>query len=161
MDYYQWRKKNRGKKRNLQAKKPLNYALRLLKYRVRFEDELRERLKKQGFADEEVESTITTLKKQGYLDDEKAAYLFALDEMRLKLFGPRVVRMKLKSLGVDEEIIERAIEKALEEIDFHEELKRLKGRFKDRWELRDYLYRRGFDPSLIEEILNKIDGGEE
>ncbi|ACM22969.1 Regulatory protein recX [Thermotoga neapolitana DSM 4359] len=134
--------------------------MRLLKYRVRFENELRNRLKSKGFSDEEVENTIATLKKQGYIDDEKAAYLFAVDEMRLKLFGPKIVKMKLRSLGVDEETSERAIERALSEIDFPEELKRLKTRFESRQEMKDYLYKRGFEISHIEEILDQIDGGE-
>ncbi|AJG40888.1 recombinase RecX [Thermotoga sp. RQ7] len=134
--------------------------MRLLKYRVRFESELRNRLKSKGFSDEEIENTIATLKKQGYIDDEKAAYLFAVDEMRLKLFGPKIVKMKLRSLGVDEETSERAIERALSEIDFPEELKRLKVRFKSRQEMKDYLYKRGFEISHIEEILDQIDGGE-
>ncbi|MCD6551419.1 RecX family transcriptional regulator [Thermotoga sp.] len=142
-------------------KNPLKYALRLLRYRVRFENELRRRLKNQGFSEEEIEDTIATLKRQGYIDDEKSAFLFAIDEMRLKLFGPKILKMKLRSLGVDEETSERAIEKALSEIDFSEELKRLKTRFKDRREIKDYLYKRGFEISHIEEILDQIDGGEQ
>lgn len=70
MAYYGKRRRNQRKQTN-----PLKYALRLLKYRVRFENELRNRLKSKGFSDEEVENTIATLKKQGYIDDEKAAYL--------------------------------------------------------------------------------------
>ncbi|PLV57230.1 regulatory protein RecX [Thermotoga sp. SG1] len=155
MAYYGKRRRNQRKQTN-----PLKYALRLLKYRVRFENELRNRLKNQGFSDEEVENTIATLKKQGYIDDEKAAYLFAVDEIRLKLFGPKIVKMKLRSLGVDEETSEKAIEKALSEIDFSEELKRLKTRFESRQEMKDYLYKRGFEISQIEEILDQIDGGE-
>ncbi|WP_041844177.1 RecX family transcriptional regulator [Thermotoga sp. RQ7] len=155
MAYYGKRRRNQRKQTN-----PLKYALRLLKYRVRFESELRNRLKSKGFSDEEIENTIATLKKQGYIDDEKAAYLFAVDEMRLKLFGPKIVKMKLRSLGVDEETSERAIERALSEIDFPEELKRLKVRFKSRQEMKDYLYKRGFEISHIEEILDQIDGGE-
>ncbi|PLV60418.1 regulatory protein RecX [Thermotoga sp. KOL6] len=149
------RRKSKKNQRN-----PLKYALRLLKYRVRFENELRRRLKEKGFADKEIESTINTLKKQGYVDDEKAAFLFAIDEMRLKLFGPRIVKMKLKALGVDEHVIESAIGKALSEIDFSEELKKLKIRFKDKRAIKDYLYKRGFDIFMIEEILDQIDGGE-
>ena len=155
MAYYGKRRRNQRKQTN-----PLKYALRLLKYRVRFENELRNRLKSKGFSDEEVENTIATLKKQGYIDDEKAAYLFAVDEMRLKLFGPKIVKMKLRSLGVDDETSARAIERALSEIDCPEELKRLKTRFESRQEMKDYLYKRGFEISHIEEILDQIDGGE-
>lgn len=78
----------------------------------------------------------------------------------MKLFGPKIVKMKLRSLGVDEETSERAIERALSEIDFPEELKRLKTRFESRQEMKDYLYKRGFEISHIEEILDQIDGGE-
>ena len=156
MAYYGRRRGNQRKQKN-----PLKYALRLLRYRVRFENELRRRLKNQGFSEEEIEDTIATLKRQGYIDDEKSAFLFAIDEMRLKLFGPKILKMKLRSLGVDEETSERAIEKALSEIDFSEELKRLKTRFKDRREIKDYLYKRGFEISHIEEILDQIDGGEQ
>lgn len=157
-----FRKERRRKKTSQKRDKSeaIKYALKLLRYRVRFVGEVEERLKEQGFEGSVIKETIEELKKKGYLDDEKASYLFAFDEMKLKHFGPRVVKQKLVRLGVDEELAEKVVERVFVEIDWKEEFERIAKRFKDKHELRDYLYRRGFAPSQIEEILDQIDGGE-
>ncbi|ABR31014.1 RecX family transcriptional regulator [Thermosipho melanesiensis] len=122
---------------------PLNDALRLLKYRVRSEKEIRVRLKSKGYSDEEVEKTVLKLKEKGFLDDEKFAYLYTYDSLTLKKKGPFLIRMELKNLGVDEFIIEDALKKVLEEVNV-EEIKEEITKGLDEKKAKEYLYRRGF-----------------
>jgi Uncharacterized protein conserved in bacteria len=49
--------------------KAINYALKLLKFRPRSENELRKRMKLKGFDDSEIVEVIEKLKKYGYLNE--------------------------------------------------------------------------------------------
>ena len=126
------------------------YATRLFKYRIRSEEEMKRKLLERGFSKECVQRTVERLKRNGLLDDERFSYLFAYDEITLKHHGPRIVRAKLKSLGVNEEIIERSLKRVLEEVDIEEIVKELLKRFPKN--PREYLFRRGFDPGILDEI---------
>ncbi|SHH57827.1 regulatory protein RecX [Thermosipho atlanticus] len=128
----------RKKQRN-----PINDALRLLKYRIRSENELRFRLKEKGYESEEIEKTISYLKEKGFIDDEKFAYLYVYDSLTLHKKGPFRIKLELKKLGVDEYIIEDAIKKVLEEVDL-EEIKKEITKGMDEKKARELLYRKGF-----------------
>ena len=134
-------------KRKKRESDPLKYASTLMRYRPRSEKEMRERLSKRFPADV-VEETIRVLKERGLLDDERFALMMARSELA-KLHGPRMIRSKLLSLGVEEEYIETALERAMREFDISGEIERLRKRMDGR-KLREYLYRRGFDPKILE-----------
>ncbi len=126
------------------------YAVRLFKYRIRSEAEMRKRLLERGFSEECVQKTIEELKNKGFVNDEKFSYLFAYDELTLKHHGPRIIKMKLKALGVNEEIIEKSLKKVLEEVDLAEIIREMLK--KVNINPKEYLLRRGFDPGIIDEI---------
>ena len=145
-----------GSKRKRSIKKDeegaLRYVQRLLRYRLRSRKELEERLLREGFPEEVVERVLRKLEETGIIDDERFAYLFAHDELSLKFHGPYVIRRKLRALGVDEEIIEEALKKALEEVDMSEHVKRLFEKYGDVRKVREVLFQRGFDPSILENL---------
>ena len=111
-----------------------------------------ERRLSERYSPDEVERTISILKEKGILNDERFALMMAKSELEVNFHGPRMIRSKLKSLGVDDETVDAAIEKAMEDFDPTETLKRLMEKFKDKKKLREYLYRRGFDPSIVENL---------
>ncbi|MCD6546847.1 MAG: RecX family transcriptional regulator, partial [Thermotogae bacterium] len=93
------------------------YALRLLKYRTRSEEELRRRLKNKGFKDTEIENLIFEFKEKGLVDDIKFSYLFAYDKLTIQKKGPKLIEWELLKLGVKKEIVDEAISKVLQEVD--------------------------------------------
>lgn len=127
----------------MKKKNPKSDALRLLKFRIRSEKELALRLKEKGYSNEEIEDTIKELKNKGFIDDEKFAYLYAYDSLTLHKKGPFRIRMELIKLGVDEYIIEDAINKVLSEVDLEEIKKEITKGLNEK-KAREVLYRKGF-----------------
>jgi len=140
-----------------------DYAFLLLKFRLRSEKELYERLKKK-FDEAIAQKTVSFLKDKGFLDDD----LFArnLIESRLKHSqGLRKIKEELKLKGIDQSIITAHFDRLkagyCEEVSIAEILKerfkKLKGvepqAVKRR--LYGYLARRGFSPDLILEAINQ------
>ncbi len=147
MDYRLKKKRNQNKKRKNDD--PYKYVARLLKYRLRSEKELRLKLSER-FSDEVVNKTIDVLKEKGLIDDRRFAYMFAQDQLNIYGHGPYVIKRKLKQLGVDEEIIEEEVERAFEEFDIESFVKKVVNRYKDPRKVKDYLFKRGFDPSILD-----------
>lgn len=144
----------------MQLNEALNYAKRLLKFRLRSKAEMRERLLMKGFDSKTVEATLESLEKSGLLDDEKFAYLYADDMLNVHGYGPFKIKMKLRQLKVDDEIIERVLQRIVQETDVKQVMKRLLKKQKLTGpEAREYLLRRGFTVKEID--LLKEGGGDE
>lgn len=81
-------------------------AVRLLSYRQRGTKELIGRLKKNGFADEDIESAVARLALSGYLND--AAYALELRRLRLKNknWGSIKIIRELYAKGIPADVIE-------------------------------------------------------
>jgi regulatory protein len=135
----------------MQLNEALKYAKRLLKFRVRSKAELRDRLLMKGFDPKTVKAALESLEKSGFLDDEKFAYLYADDMLIVHGYGPLRIKMKLKQLKVDEEVIERVLERIMKETDVKQIMKRLLEKEKLKGpEAREYLFRRGFTAKEID-----------
>ena len=142
------------------------YALRLLKFRLRSEQELREKLAQKDFPADVVDQTVGRLKRGGLLDDELFARLWVEGRIRRPL-GPHRLRRELKKKGVEPRIIEAALEAACRDYDEKETIRTLirrkmkqAGRLdKDKIKTRlfGYCVRRGYSHGLvIETILEEI-----
>lgn len=141
-----------------------DYAFLLLKFRMRSEKELYQRLKKKKFDEAIARETLSFLKDKGFLDDN----LFTRNwiESRLKRSqGLRKIKEELKLKGVDQGII--AAHFARLKSDYSEEeiisdilearFQKLKGMTPEvfRRRLYGYLVRRGFSTELAIEAINK------
>ncbi|RKX44348.1 MAG: hypothetical protein DRP27_06690 [Thermotogae bacterium] len=136
----------------------LSDAQRYLRYRLRSKKELEEYLRKRGYIHVAVKEVVEKLEASGIIDDERFAYVYALDNMRLKFKGPRIIRSELRRLGVSEEIVNAALTKVVEEVDFEELVARYARKLEklDERTLRKYLSSRGFEwvhIKKIEEVL--------
>jgi len=151
----------RNNKESLEKAK--NYCFLLLKFRLRSEKEIYERLKKKKFEEEIIRQTVAFLKDKGFIDDELFAKAWI--ESRLKKpLGLRRIRQELNLKGIDAGIIESRIseikknypERDLVERIAHERFKRLKciepGLARER--VYAYLLRRGFSPEVIIDVLS-------
>jgi len=135
-------------------------ALNLIKYRARSEEELSNRLKEKGFDEEVIGKVVEKCKKNGLIDDKLFAYLYAYDKLTLDKKGPMFIQHELKRLGVDERLIFEAIEKIKNEVDINAiALELAKNYFEKKQDIlktKAYLYRRGFEPDIINCVIENL-----
>jgi len=137
-------------------------ALNLIKYRARSEKELSVRLKEKGFDDEVIGKVVEKCKKNGLIDDKLFAYLYAYDKLTLDKKGPLFIQHELKRLGVEESLIFESLDKVKNEVDINtialELAKNYYERKQDILKTKAYLYRRGFEPDIINCVIENLRG---
>lgn len=92
-------------------------AIRWLARRELSEAQVRQRLFRLGHSSETVNRVIDRLKDERAIDDTRAAAGMARAEFTMKKRGPRRVRQKLESAGIEPEAARQAVDRALEGID--------------------------------------------
>ena len=91
------------------AAKARSYALTLLRYRGRSEKELRDRLRKKGYQQVDIDATVVNLRDSGFLDDEALAENLKRQAMTNKLLGFDGARRFMQQRGLPRQIIDRAL----------------------------------------------------
>lgn len=91
-------------------------ALRLLEYRDRSVSELRQRLARKSYPEEEIEEVIADLEECGLLDDRRFAELLAQSAVSSGK-GRRFIAHKLKEKDVDSLVAQQVLEQIFEEED--------------------------------------------
>ena len=145
--------------------KALNYAFCLLKFRPRSEYELRQRLERKGFSEEQIRQTLGLLKQKGFINDEEFARMWVESRIN-KPLGLRRLREELRVKGISRDLITQILEQTQEK--YSEEkliqdaisrrldrLKRLEPK-KAKQRLYLYLLRRGFSTDRVREAVNQI-----
>ncbi len=145
--------------------KAKEYAFLLLKFRLRSESEIRQRLQKKRFNPETIEETLAFLKEKKFINDNYFAQAWIESRIK-KPLGIRRLRQELTVKGIDKEIIESQINEVKknypeEEIVAQiakEKLKKIKGIDPQKAKKRIYAYllRRGFSPQVVIECINKM-----
>lgn len=139
-----------------------NAASLLLSYRLRSEPELRQRLRRRGFADTTVDNTILKLRGKGLVDD--AAFAQFWKENR-DYFSPRsrsLTRLELRRKGVTEDIINRVVEDIDDEDNaYRAGVKKARSLSRSDYQqfrrrLGDHLRRRGFNYGVINSTVNRL-----
>lgn len=135
-----------------------------MKFRLRSEKEVRERLRRKKFSPEIIENTVSFLKEKRFIDDNDFARAWIRSRIKRPL-GIRRLKLELGAKGVDKALIDAQIDEL--KGDYNEEevvrkiarerLSRSKGidRQKAKKRVYAYLLRRGFSPEAIIEALNK------
>lgn len=93
----------------------LDAALKITAYAPQFSQVLKNKLKKKGYMDDEIEPVIQTLTNAEIINDEQLALLYAAELVRNKLYGSMMVRAKLYEKGIAKEFIETAVDAAYRE----------------------------------------------
>lgn len=153
--------------RNLAAedarRQALDAALRLLGYRPRAEQELRERLTRRGFPAEAVEATLARLRECGYVDDAAFARAWVESRTGAAARGRRLLLHELRAKGVDPEVAARTLHEAPDDLETARALAEKKARtlrgldartFRQR--LGAYLHRRGFATDVIAAVVREL-----
>ncbi len=139
--------------------KALKRANKLIKFRLRSKWELTHRLLDAGFHEIVVEKVVSELEKKGIINDKKFAKLYADQMLNVDGYGPFRIKMKLKELRIDEEIIENVIRDLLREYDIPYVMRKILATHRvENSKAREYLFRRGFTPDLID-LLDLETGG--
>lgn len=136
-------------------------ALRLLARGDLSTSQLRERLRRRGLPTDEIERTLARLTRAGLLDDLRTAVARARRAVHVKLRGRRRAAEELSALGIDPQVVERALAAVFEEVDETAVLEQaVAGRVADRIgtraefrRLRQALIRRGFAPEDVTAAL--------
>jgi len=145
--------------------KAKNYAFLLLKFRLRSENELIERLKRKNFSEELSREVVNFLKEKRFVDDNLFARAWINSRLK-RPFGLRRIRSELKAKGVGKEVVEEEIgnvsDNYAEEdivVDLiKQKLSKLKGiePIVAKRRIYGYLIRRGFSPEIIINNLNRL-----
>lgn len=145
--------------------KAKNYAFRLLKFRLRSEAELEQRLKRKKFTQEVIRQTINFLKEKKFIDDREFARCWIESRLR-QTAGFRRIRQELRLKGIDPGVMQEEIDSARQgycegEITLRiakEKISQLKGLEPAKLKRRIYAYllRRGFSPETVIETINAL-----
>lgn len=136
-------------------------AMRFLGRRDYGREELARKLRKRDFPDQLIEEVLNSYEEAGYLDDARFAAVQGAILAR-KCWGPRQISYKLRSRGIDEATVERALDEIGEDESWTERAReRLQSRFGDPRQLDEkelgrayrHLTYRGYSPPLVRRLL--------
>ncbi len=135
-------------------------ALHLLSYRQRTEKELEGRLTQAGFSVDIVQSTLAVLKEQHFINDQEFASFWVENRSDFRPRSKRVLQFELRSKGVEEDVIQEALDEAPDD---EEQAQKAAARFirKIHTQDKNVFYRRlyghlgrlGFSSSIIQPII--------
>lgn len=147
-----------------------NYALRLIKIRLRSEKEIRDKLKTKEYSLQVIEEVVDFLKKINLLDDGLFAKLWVESRIKRPL-GLARLKYELKLKGIDKGIIEEAINRVKENYDeetvigdvVRNKVKRMKGLPAEKIKARlfGFLLRKGYSRDLVFDALKKYGASSE
>jgi len=141
-----------------------DYAFLLLKFRLRSENELFQRLKRKQIPEETIKEVISFLKEKRFIDDNVFTKAWLNSRLKRPL-GLRRIKQELRQKGVDKEIIEQEAAKLKDYSEAEivldlakKRLNRLKGVEPDSAKRRLYafLLRRGFSPGVVKDTINEL-----
>jgi regulatory protein len=147
-----------------ELKKAKGIALRMLTYRDRSKQEIRDKLEQKGISACVIEDVVTLLSDYGYLDDQAFAQRWALSLLETKNWGFSRIGVALRGRGLARELVEETISQLRE--DYSEEetaFQIMKRRFshfdlqeassKEKRRVIGFLKRRGFSWDTISRVL--------
>lgn len=129
--------------------------------------ELKQKVGKKGYNQQDIDQVVQNLAYKGYLNDESFAAKFVQEKTELNQWGPKKIRSHLYKKGIDRKIIENVLSQQTD--DLHQQqicvdlaLKRKRHflREKDEYKRKQKIYRylagRGFAGSVIKKSLPRI-----
>jgi regulatory protein len=159
------RKRERISASPVSPEKAKEYAFLLLKFRLRSEKELLQRLKQKGFSGELCQDTVNFLKEKKFIDERVFAKGWVSSRLK-RPFGLRRIKQELVQKGLDKEVIQETFAQAREDYDegsvirllAEKRFSKLKGiePLKAKQRVYAYLIRRGFSPDLVGDVVKKL-----
>jgi regulatory protein len=133
-------------------------------YQERCHSEVKEKLYSFGLYKKDVEDLLSKLIEENYLNEERFAIHFAGGKFRLKQWGKVKIKYELKQKQVSEYCIKKAL-LAINQTDYLKTVQKLfaakqktlkseKNIFIKKRKIQDYLLQKGFETSIINDLLN-------
>lgn len=145
-------------------KTALMYAVDLLARQEQSSNKLREKLRRKGYGDEEIEAALLRLEEKHYLNDGDACarqFRFLYEESRSSV---KQICVKLMQRGFDSSLVRDCVPQDTYEREVQAALRCLAVRFKpsaDRAKMMASLYRKGFEGSAIRDAVEEFATNEE
>jgi regulatory protein len=141
-----------------------NVALRFLSFRRRTEKEIKDKLKKKGFDEKTIKSTIDKLKQYDLINDSEFAAAWVRERLTYKPRGKKLLAQELWRKGIRKEIIDQVTGELCQDEDKPaiELLEKIKGRYKNlvpqvaRRRMYGLLIRRGFSYETVNNALQSV-----
>lgn len=142
-------------------------CLRYLSGRDHSSFELKQKVGKKGYNEEDIERVIQHLSASGYLNDENFAAKFVQEKTELNQWGPKKIRSHLYKKGIERKIIENVLALKTDDLQLQQicvdlviKRKRHFLREDDIYKRKQKIYRylagRGFSGSVIKKSLPRI-----
>lgn len=154
------------------SKKYISYEEALAKlqhfcaYQERCHQEVKQKILDLGIYGEEVDEIIATLIENNFLNEMRFAEVFAGGKFRIKKWGRNKIKQALKQKRVSEYCIKKALKQEIPTEDYYQTLvkvlekknKLLKesNHYKRRQKLARYAMDRGFESSLVWEVIKSL-----
>ncbi len=140
----------------------LDAAYRYLSYRPRSEGEVRERLLRRGFGNEQVEKAIAKLKEENLIDDFAFAQFWKDNRLSFRIKSKRLIAKELRDKRVAPDIVDEITKDIDDELNAYtigcSRVRFLADldypRFRQR--LSSYLSYRGFSHQVIRDTANRL-----
>ena len=152
-------------KKRLGKDQAITSIKRFCAYQERAQQEVRDKLYEYGMSKDEVEEILSNLISENFLNEERFAVQFAGGHFRIKGWGKVKINHALKQKRVSA----YNIKMALQSIDLDAYEKTLEALANKKWnslkgerglskmaKTQAFLYQRGFEPQLIQPILQKL-----
>jgi regulatory protein len=147
-------------------KECFDHAVKLLTRRMHSVSELRRKLRRSEWNDEDVEIVLADLQRRRYLDDRRYAEARALSAAERKQHGRRRAFMELRRAGVASEVADQALSKVYADNDSTAVARALIAKQASRLRKLDpqvarrrlvgMLQRRGFDYETVRPLIDEI-----
>ncbi|MCE5207678.1 MAG: RecX family transcriptional regulator [Chloroflexi bacterium] len=138
-------------------------ALNFLGYRVRSEAEIRQKLHEAGYDEELIDHVITRLLNSRLAGDSAFAQNWIENRSNFRPRSRRMLRMELRQKGVEESVIDEALENAPDETEMARKVgQKYANRLHDAdkvvfcKKMTDYLLRKGFDFSIARDLAMQL-----
>jgi regulatory protein len=141
-------------------------ALAFVTYKPRTIRQLRERLRRKDFGENEIDEAVEFCLEFGYLNDAEFARMYVRDALTMRQLSPGRLRADLKKKGVDVEYIDNALREYYTNDDINTVARRAAEKKlravayrpvdKQRSAVQSYLQRQGFSWSIIAPIISDL-----
>lgn len=135
-------------------------AIRLLDYRPRTGQEIREKLQQKGFEPGQIEQVVERLTSSHLIQDDKFAAAWVESRNQFRPSSQRVMRYELRRKGIDEETIEGALQGSVEDLELAQRAaqKMVRRLTNLEWQefrkkLSAFLARRGFSYETVAQVV--------
>jgi regulatory protein len=143
---------------------PVEEALRIISRSRVSSFVLREKMKKKGYKESEIDSALTYLKESNYINDEELIEDWIKNLVEKRLYGPERIIAFLHKKGFDRDYILEEINRLYDEETFIEKARRVIEKKIKKGDLNDAKVRekairtlayRGYNWDIIERVVNK------